>query len=188
MKLKKPRIPPLPDAEIRESERKVLSQRRTADGRIYNIHRTLARHPELMEKWLHFAGYIFRGSSLPPRDREMLILRIGWLCGCAYEFGHHTVLGETAGLTRDEIARITVGPEAPGWNAFQSALLRAADELHAEAFISDATWKVLAEQYDEKQLLDLVMTVGEYNLVSMLLNTCGVQLEEGFPGFPQEKK
>jgi 4-carboxymuconolactone decarboxylase len=188
MRLKEPRLQPLPDSALSEGQRKVLNERRTPDGRIYNIYKTLAYNPDLMEKWLTFAGYIFRGSTLPPREREILILRIGWLCGCEYEFGHHTPLGEKAGLTRDEIARITAGPDAPGWDPFEAALLRAADELHSDAFISDGTWRVLARRYDEKQLLDLVMTVGQYNLVSMFLNTCGVQLEEGFPGLPQPKK
>ncbi len=187
MGLKTPRIRPLPDSVLNETKKKILSGRTTPDGRIYNIYKTLAHHPDLMEKWLTFAGYIFRGSTLPPRDREILILRIGWLCRCEYEFGHHTPLGQTAGLTQDEIARVAAGPDAPEWDPFETALLRAANELHSEANISDATWKVLAGRYDEKQLLDLVMTVGQYNLVSMFLNTCGVQLEEGFPGFPAGK-
>jgi alkylhydroperoxidase family enzyme len=91
------------------------------------------------------------------------------------------------GLTSDEISRITEGPNAPGWNPFDATLLRAVDELHSDAFITDTTWNALAKRYDEKQLMDLVMTVGDYNMVSMFLNTMGVQLEEGTVGFPKGK-
>jgi len=126
-----------------------------------------------------------RESTLPPREREILILRIGWLCRCEYEFGQHTRVGKSVGLTSDEIFRITQGPNAPGWDPFDATLLRAVDELHSDAFITDATWNALAKRYDEKQLMDLVMTVGDYNMVSMFLNTMGVQLEEGTVGFPK---
>ena len=91
------------------------------------------------------------------------------------------------GLTEEEIKRITEGPKAAGWDASDATLLRATDELYYDAFITDATWGALAKSYNQQQLMDLVATVGEYNLVSMLLNSFGVQLEEGVPGFPKGK-
>ena len=92
--------------------------------------------------------------------------------------------GFTCDITDDEIRRITQGPDAPGWSPLESALLRAADELHADAFVSDATWSALKAHYTTEQLIDLVFTVGQYNLVSMALNTLGVQLDDGIAGFP----
>ena len=89
------------------------------------------------------------------------------------------------GLTDDEILRITKGPDDPGWSDFDAALIRAADELFHDAIISDATWNALSQRYDEKQLMDVVFTVGQYNMVSWALNSLGVQLEEGVPGFPE---
>lgn len=91
--------------------------------------------------------------------------------------------GKQAGLSDEEIARIKVGPDAEGWDAFDASLLRAVDELHADAFISDATWSALSERYTTQQLMDVVFTVGQYNLVSMALNTFGVQLDKGVKGF-----
>ena len=64
-------------------------------------------------------------------------------------------------------------------------VLSAVDELHADAFIGDPTWQVLAAHFETEQLLDLIFTVGQYNLVSMVLNTLGVQLDERLPGFPE---
>ena len=89
------------------------------------------------------------------------------------------------GLSEDEIQRITRGPDAAGWDPFEAALLRAVDELNTNTSISNSTWSALAAHYNSEQLIDFVFTVGEYKLVSMALNTLGVQLEEGFEGFPQ---
>jgi 4-carboxymuconolactone decarboxylase len=186
VRLKEPRIKPLPESEWTQEQQKLLNPLRTG-GRILNIYRTLIRHPKMTENFFTFGGYILRESTLPPRDREILILRIGWLCRSEYEFGQHTRVGKSVGLTSDEISRITEGPNAPGWNPFDATLLRAVDELHSDAFITDTTWNALAKRYDEKQLMDLVMTVGDYNMVSMFLNTMGVQLEEGTVGFPKGK-
>ncbi len=183
MRLKEPRLKALAEAEWTEEQRKILTPL-IRGGRVLNVFSTMARHPKMAERWLTFASYILRGSTLPVRDREILILRIGWLCGSEYEFGQHSRIGEKAGLNPEEIIRITKGPEAAGWEPFEAALLRAADELYTDAFITEATWTALAKRYDEKQLMDLVMTVGQYNLVSMLLNTFGVQLDPGFTGFP----
>ena len=115
----------------------------------------------------------------------MLILRIGYLCGSEYEWGQHTRIARGVGLSDEEIVRVTEGPVAAGWSSFDRSLLRAADELHRDAYISDRTWAELGARYDTKQLMDVVFTVGEYNLVSMALKTFGVPLDEGVEGFPR---
>jgi hypothetical protein len=94
-------------------------------------------------------------------------------------------IAKEAGLTDREILRITKGPAAEGWSIFEAALLQAVDELHEDVFISDATWNTLAKQYSEQQLMDLVLTVGQYNLISMALNSFGVQLDRNATGFPK---
>ncbi len=185
VRLKEPRIKPLPESQANAEAMKLLNTRRRPDGTVMNLYTTLANSPKMGERWLTFASYILRESTLPARDREILILRIGWLCRSEYEFGQHTIVGKSAGLTPEEIKRITLGAKAPGWDPFDATLIRAADELHADAFITDATWNELAKRYNTQQLMDVVMTVGNYNLVSMLLNTFGVQLDPGVPSFPK---
>ncbi|HEY8156454.1 MAG TPA: carboxymuconolactone decarboxylase family protein [Myxococcota bacterium] len=180
LRLSTPRVPPLPieelDAEIRE---------RLGDGPVLNIFRTLAQHPKLMKRWLVFGNHVLGRSSLPPRERELVILRIGWLCRSPYEWGQHVRIALASGLSQAEIDRIPSGPDAAGWSDLERALLRATDELHADAFISDATWAALAGGLDTHQLMDLIFTVGQYNLVSMALNSLGVQPEPGLPAFPK---
>ena len=95
------------------------------------------------------------------------------------------MIGRRSGIDDEEILGVTEGPDAPGWAARDALLLRAVDELHADSIIADPTWKALAEHRSTQQLLDLVFTVGQYNLVCMALNTLGVQLDPGLVGFPR---
>jgi alkylhydroperoxidase family enzyme len=187
MRLKQPRIAPLPEADWDEETRAMLRSSGPAGGaRVLNIFATLAHHPKLLKRWLVFGNHVLAKSSLPPRERELVILRVGWLCRAEYEWGQHVVIGRASGLGEAEIRRIAEGPTAAGWNALDRLLLQAVDELHADAMIDDATWKALAERLSTQQLIDLLFAVGQYTLVSMALNTLGVQLEPGVDGFPSQ--
>jgi 4-carboxymuconolactone decarboxylase len=184
-----PRIAPRPesdwDDEAREQLTRAMGGAIDGEGRSpLNIFRTLVNHPKMLKYWMVFAGGILNKGELPARDREILILRAGWNCHSVYEWGQHTAIGRRVGLTDAEIARIADGPDAPGWDPFDATLLRAADELHADACISDATWDELRVRYGTKQLIEVPMTVGQYYLVSMTLNSLGVQREPGVDGFP----
>ena len=182
-RLRAPRISPLPPEEWDDETRKLLAGLER-EGRIFNIFATLARHPALLRRWLVFGSHILGKSTLPPRERELAILRMGWLCRAEYEWGHHVTIGKQAGVSDAEIQRVARGPDAEGWDPFERALLRAVDELHHDSFISDATWQSLAARYTTQQLLDLIFTAGQYKLVSMALNSVGVQLEPGYEGLP----
>lgn len=185
MHLTKPRVSPLPESEWDDETRELLESLRR-DGHVYNIFATLARHPHLLKRWLVFAGHVLGKSTLPARDREIAILRMGWLCRAEYEWGHHVAIGKQAGLSNDDINRIARGPDAAGLDPFEATLLRAVDELHSNSFVGHPTWQALAERYNTQQLMDLLFTAGQYKLVSMVLNSLGVQLEEGFEGFRNE--
>jgi 4-carboxymuconolactone decarboxylase len=177
-----PRIAPLKKDAMADEQQKLLAPFEQS-GRLYNVFTTMANHHDLARDWLVFATHILRDNTLPPRDREILILRIGWLCQAEYEWGHHVAIGKTAGLTDDDVRRIQEGSEAAGLSEHDRLLITAVDELRRDACLSDTTWKALAKSYNMQQMMDLVFTVGEYNMVSMALNSFGVQLEEGFRGF-----
>ena len=188
VRLKEPRLAPLTESQWNEEQIRLLTPLKREDGSVLNVFATLGRHPKLFDRFSKFGWYVLLEQTLPARDREILILRIGWLCQAEYEFGQHTLAGKRVELTEEEILRITKGPDEPGWSTFDAALVRAADELYYDAIISDATWKVLSERYNEKQLMDVIFTVGDYNLVSWALNSLGVQLDKGVPGFPEGSK
>jgi 4-carboxymuconolactone decarboxylase len=180
-----PRIPPLPAAERDPRTEAILEPLRRPDGTELNIFATLARHPKLFKRWSAFGGTLLYGGTLPARERELLILRTGYLCRAHYEWGQHVEIARAAGLSDEEIARVAEGPAAAGWSTGDADLLRAADELHADSRIGDTTWAALAERWDDQQLIEVCMVVGQYHLVSFALNSLGVEPEsDDFPVLP----
>ena len=180
-----PRVPPLPESEWPPEIEEILRPfRGFTGGRVFNIFSTLARHPELFRSWLVFANHVLARSTLPPRERELAILRVGWLCRSDYEWGQHVLIARGVGLSDEEIARVPAGPDAPGWQPREAAVLRAADELRRDACVSDPTWAELVRHFETRQLLDLVFAIGQYTLVAMALNTLGVERDPGVPPLP----
>ena len=157
---------------------------RERSGEVLGVWSTCANAPSLCNAWLEFTDYLLRESSLPIRDRELLILRIGYLNQGAYEWAAHRGLALSVGINEEELKEITIGSSADSWSEWDSALLKAAEELHEAALVSEETWATLSRQYDKRQMMEVVFTVGQYNLVAMYLNSLGVQFEEGWIGFP----
>lgn len=186
MRLNAPRIEPVDlgrlDADQRAALEPFLASEggKVGGGKILNIFRTLARAPTALTSFLVWANYIFsRRNSLSERDRELVILRTGYNCRSGYEWTQHKRIGLDCGLAEDEIERIKAGADADGWTDLERAMLRATDELTANHFVTDASWAALAPLGD-KGRMDLVMTVGQYTQVSMILNSFGIQVEDGW--------
>lgn len=155
-----------------------------ADGRPLNIFGTLAHHPAVLKRFLNYAGYFLNKGLLPPREREIVILRVGWNCRSVYEFGQHTVIGVREGVTHEEVKALALEPSAHPWSNDDAALIAMCDELCGDDCVTDATWSKLAARWNEAELTELVMVAGTYRLVSGYLNTMGVQLDQGVPGWP----
>ena len=177
MRLTKPRITPVADADLTPEQSEALEAFRP--GPVLNIFRTLVHAPKALGRFNAWGGYVLsRRNDLPAREREIVILRTGFLCKSGYEFTQHTRIGLQSGLSEAEIGQIKAGADA-GWSAADAALIKASDELHADQFITDATWAELRRHFGEKACMDVVFTAGQYTQVSMMLNSFGVQLDEG---------
>jgi alkylhydroperoxidase family enzyme len=184
-----PRIPPLPPEEWPDAMRGALAALRPANPRHpfpsrdadrpkgLNALGTLAQHPELTAAFHTFNGHVLFGSTLTMRQRELLVLRVAARRDAEYEWAQHVVLAGDAGITPEEVEQVLDGPEAAGWTPLEAALLRAVDELIADAQVGDATWATLAEHLDTEQLMDVVFTVGAYELVAMAFKSFGVELD-----------
>jgi alkylhydroperoxidase family enzyme len=173
------RIAPLPRAAWTADQRRLLE-----GAPPLALLATLVAHQTLLRSWLPLARTIQNAGRLPDRDRELLVLRTAWNCRCDYEWGHHARLALTAGLSPDDISRVTRGPDAPGWHAFERALLRAADDLHATATIDQETWDALAARYDVAGLIEVPAVVGQYHALAFTANALGVALEDGLSPLP----
>lgn len=177
MRLSKPRIAPIQDADLSPDQKEILAP---MGDRILNIFRTLVTAPKAAKGFLAWGNYVLsRRNDLPAREREIVILRIGYLCKSGYEWTQHHGIGLREGLTADEIEKIKQGADASGWSPADQALLRASDELHHDQFITEPTWAALSAHFSEKQRMDVVFTAGQYTQVSMILNSFGVQLDKG---------
>ncbi|WP_216892990.1 carboxymuconolactone decarboxylase family protein [Nocardia alni] len=169
------RLPPLPadqwDDRTREAFRALLPRaRRNPDGAGPAM-APMARHPDLTEAYLGFSVYLLFRSTLPPRVRELAVLRTAHRRHCAYEWVHHTKFGQEAGLTEADIEGVATGQAA---TEFDRLILAAVDELDETSELSDQTWNALSEWLDERQCMDLVFTIGGYTMLAMALNTFGV--------------
>ena len=186
MRLRQPRILPVTEADWTDDSRPVLLAN-SARGPLLNVFATLARYPKLLKRWVVFANHVLNGSSLPARERELIILRTGFLCRSGYEWAQHVAIGRGVGVTDEDIERLVLGSPAEGWTDDERLLLQAVEQLVGDHFIADPTWQTLAARWSEHQLMDLVFAVGQYTLVSMALNTFGVQLEATTDRFPPDQ-
>lgn len=185
----------------------ILDGALTHDGTPLNIFGALGRHPKLLKRFNLLGGFLLNKGLLPERERELVILRIGWNAQAVYEFGQHTIIGRRCGLTDAEITAITTTPlttasaattsattadatnadAAPDdhrWSDEDHDLLAMADELTEDDCVTDVTWARLAARWSEAELVELLVVAGFYRLVSGFLNSAGVQLDNGVPGFP----
>ena len=189
-----PRIPPRPretwDDEVREALAVLRPPGALAAPRpagqerpVSNILGIFAWHPGLTKAWLLFNNHLFH-STLSARTRELVTIRVCWARRGEYEWVQHVRMGRKAGLSDAEIDAISEGPDAAIWGSLDAALLRAADEMCADHNISSATWDELEKHLDRQEIMDLVFTVGAYDMLSMAFNTFGLELEPGLEGFP----
>ncbi|WP_156687151.1 carboxymuconolactone decarboxylase family protein [Mycobacterium sp. Marseille-P9652] len=173
------RLQPLPadqwDEAVEHSLSGMLPPERRNPKDAGNLMSTLARHPKLARAYLRFSGYLLYGSTLPPRVRELAVLRVAHRRRCDYEWTHHVKLARQAGLSDSDIAATRTGAAD---DEFDRAVITAVDELEERSDLSDETWAALSGRLDERQLMDLVFTVGGYAGLAMAINTFGVEVEQ----------
>jgi alkylhydroperoxidase family enzyme len=148
-----------------------------------NVFSTLAHHPRLLKQFSRFGGTLLFRGLVPARERELVILRVGWNCQSVYEFGQHTLLGRTAGLSDDEITALA-GGDTSGFARHERSLIAMADELCSGDLVSEPTWAELSERWSDAELVELLLLAGYYRLVSGFLNSAGVQLDQEVPAWP----
>lgn len=186
-----PRIDPLPPDAWTDEQRAILTAAVGAGSPLgsaqlgeLRLFTTLARHDATFKSLLLLGRRLVMRAALPFADRELLILRTAWNCRSAYEWGQHARIAVDGGVDRALVDRVPAGPDDPGWDRHRALLLRAADELHVDAAITDATWGGLAVTLDEPQLIELPQLVGYYHLVAYVLGALRIASEPGSEPLP----
>jgi 4-carboxymuconolactone decarboxylase len=183
-----PRIEPLSPREFPEEMRAAMAALRPPNPRhprptthdrpkALQVLGAMARHPALAQAFFTFNGHLLGATTLTERQRELLIMRVAAIRKCGYEWMQHLFMARDAGLTDEEIGRIAYGPSAPLWSELDGALLRAADEL-IDGAISASTWLELSAELDEQQILDLIFTVGGYDILARMFNSLELAIDD----------
>ena len=178
MRRKKARIARAEDSALSTAQIDLLNAF-APEVRDLGLFRTMLRIPSATKALLPWSNYIQSKNDLAPREKEIVVLRTSFLCRSGYEWSHHARLGQAAGLNEGEIAALKEKNAGHIWSSADAALIRACDELVLGHDVSDATWCALGERLSEKQIMDLIFTVGQYTQVAMIVNAFGVQIDKG---------
>ena len=143
---------------------------------------TMLKHPGLFRCQMEMGIQLLGKGALDARERELAILRCGWLCRAPYEWGEHVDIGKRYGVTPEEIERVRQGSSAPGWTEHEAAVLRAVEELLRDQMIADRTWDVLARKWTERQLIEFPTLIGQYVATAYLQNSLRVRLAKDNTG------
>lgn len=181
-----PRIAALEDSEMAGETREIVDRVRHAAGagsaaEVPEYMRTMVKHPDLFRAQMEMGTILFKGL-IPARERELAVLRIGWLAGAPYEWGEHVKISQRYGVTREEIARAQQGSTAAGWSEHDAAILRGVEELLADFAVGDATWQILAKSWDEAQMLEFPSMVGQYVVTAYIQNSVRSRIAPENPG------
>jgi 4-carboxymuconolactone decarboxylase len=180
------RIAPIMESELDTNSLQILLDIRQSAGvpqetPIAEYCLTVVKHPAIFRCQMEMGTAIFFGE-LPPRERELAILRVGWLLRAPYEWGEHVDISKRCGVTAEEIERVIIGSTASGWGAHDAAILRGVEELLSEQSICDETWGLLSEAWNEQQMIEFTMMVGQYVANALVLNALRIRLERDNPG------
>jgi alkylhydroperoxidase family enzyme len=181
-----PKIAAIADSEMSDETRQIVNTIRLSAGagtaaEVPDYMRTMVKHPALFRAQMELGTVLFKGL-ISSRERELAVLRIGWLAGAPYEWGEHVKISQRYGVTLEEIARVQQGSTAPGWSEHEAAILRGVEELMSDYAVSDATWDILAKSWDEAQMLEYPAMVGQYVVTAFVQNTVRSRLAPENPG------
>ncbi len=150
------------------------------------LFRTLMRNPQLSERMRPLGAALLAHGSIAPQEREIVIDRVCARCNCEYEWGVHVAaFGPTLGIPQEHLLATATAPaEAPEWSEREALLIQLVDELHESATVSDSLWEKLCVHWSETQLIELLVLVGWYHIISFVTNATCVTHEDWAARFP----
>jgi len=177
-----PFIQPLTEQQWTPMQKKIFSHltSNNSDGkRPLNILGTIAHHPELLKAFMPWATLLGSTTILSPKELEILALRTIWRADSDYELAHHSDFGRTAGLSDKQMYNLRrTDPKKSQWTRKERLLIKAADELVTGTKLKRKTVEKLMAQYSQKELVEIIWIVNQYNGLSKFANSLNVQLED----------
>jgi 4-carboxymuconolactone decarboxylase len=151
------------------------------------LFRTLNVHAELASRMRPLgAGILGPQAEVSAPLREVMIHRTCALTGAEYEWGVHVMgFGKPLGLSDEQLHSTAHGSWSdPCWDARQSAVMRLAEELHRTSAVSEELWRTLIEHFDERQIIELLVTAGWYHVIGYVCNGLHIEQEPWAARFP----
>jgi 4-carboxymuconolactone decarboxylase len=155
-----------------------LEHLKAATGGAVNVGLTMLHHPALAQRYREFGISFLTDGTLPARDRELIILRTSWLCRSAYEWAHHTRIGQECGITEEEIRRVMT-TDLDHWHPADAELLAAVDAVVGDHTLTEEQWARLSDRYGTAGAIEVVMLAGHYAMLAAILNSAGTRVEPG---------
>ena len=175
------RMPPLTQQSATEEAREMFDRWRSGSfkGSDQNpVLWTFAHHPRLADLFSALNIHLLSTTSLPLRERQIAIMRTAWICEARYMWSSHLRTSLRRGLEPELFKPLQVGASDPYFTEFERTVIRATEDLVSDRLVSDANWRALAAQWDNKQLLDFLFTVGTYVCIAGVMRSTGVQRED----------
>jgi len=175
------RVQPLREEEFDGDARALVTEVRKALGvdettSIPPVFGAMLKAPGLFRCQVQMGIELLGKGAISPRERELVILRVGWRCRAPYVWGEHVDVAKRYGVTPEEVERVTQGSGAPGWSGHDRAIIKAVEELLEDQMIANETWSTLSQRWTERQLIELPILVGQYFTIIMQQNSLRIQL------------
>jgi 4-carboxymuconolactone decarboxylase len=181
-RLQTPRVPPV--QKVVEALEKRYGGK-IVYNRPVNIAATIENHRPISAVIGDFTSGLMGTMTMSTRLKELVIMRMGWDCECVYEFSQHRMRAEIEGITDQEIIDVTRPLSEGTWSELERIVLQMVDDIYVDDMISDETWMEMSGHLSLEESMEYLMLALMYRFVCGFLNTCGVQPEEGAPGWPQ---
>ncbi|MHB8918811.1 MAG: carboxymuconolactone decarboxylase family protein [Desulfocucumaceae bacterium] len=173
-----PRIPVLPLEQMPEKTREMMTGGKS-DLKGLNINKTMAHAENSVRHFMRMGNSLLTQAKLDARLRELAILRIATLCRSRYEWYQHEKLARKIGVPEEQIEAVKQGTGSPAFNGLEQAVLRYTDEVTLNVKSSDRAFEELAAALSQRELVELTLTIGFYNMVARFLENTGVEIEGG---------
>jgi 4-carboxymuconolactone decarboxylase len=172
------RMPPVRDEELGAEARAFFAQWTGGifkDADTNPVLRTFAHHPALAEAFSPLNVHLLSTNTLPVKLRQIAIMRTAWITGAVYMWSSHLNTSMRCGLSPDMFGPIQRGPEDPWFTPLEATVMRATDELVRDHRIGEASWQALMAEWDNRQMLDFLFTVGCYAMTAMVMKSTGAE-------------
>jgi alkylhydroperoxidase family enzyme len=179
------RVPGLPLGEAKAAADEAAVPDYMAELSIFQV---LLHHPVLARTLNDLLASMLWHGALDSRLRELVIMRIGWLTACDYEWTQHWRVASRLGVPADDLLGVRDWRAYEGFGPTERAVLAATDDVVRDGTVSADSWAACERELGGNTtiLIELVTAIGAWRMVASILRSLGVPLEDGVASWPPD--